>query len=146
MGASWANLVVAGSNLWCLESVRASNERKDNWTTLCIGSAGIASMVSHLFQSHVHNQHGFGMSHKLSKLLNDWDIAAACVLTIRLLYLYYKSPNKPALQDRLAPFLLVCLIFNVVSTKMNTQLSFVILHSLWHLLIFQWVAEFVRAQ
>jgi hypothetical protein len=145
MQSIW-NVVVAASNAMAILPLRMSLKNNDYITFGSLAFVAMASFVSHLFASHKHGPKGFGCSHFISRALNDLDLLGVFVLTSRLVYLYATTNSKLAILKVLGPPLLSCGIVNIASEMREMKgVAYALLHSLWHVLIFTWVAGFLNA-
>lgn len=139
------NLLVASTNLPILLPLYLSYENGDYITGSSLLFLGIFSFISHLFENHKHCMPGFGLSKKISYILNRLDVLGCIILGPRLLYFAYL--NSVILSWNKIIILLILGFLNFASEYDKTTLEFknryILLHSLWHIGIFIWIYVFL---
>jgi hypothetical protein len=148
---NFLNVVVGVSNLACLYPMQLAYYAGDDITVIAAVIAGLASTVYHLFESHKHEMPGFGCSHKHSKRLLWVDRIGVLLSVIRMIILYYARHGAVWYPPALWSVVWFCIAFlvmlysekdtlSVSQTSLTSarRLSYVISHSLWHILVF-WV-------
>lgn len=139
------NLFVASTNLPILLPLYLSYENNDYVTGLSLLFLGIFSFTSHLFENHKHCMPGFGLSKKVSYILNRLDVLGCIILGPRLLYFAYLNPLILSWNMMLVLLILGGLNFASEYDKSSLELKnrYILLHSLWHVGIFIWIYVFL---
>src|SRR5437868_10107233 len=96
-----ANVLVAITNFPIIFTILMTIKNKDHLTTCILIFLGLSSFISHLFENHKHGMYGFGVSPKISYILNRFDVIGVWSISLRLSYLYF---NK----YRWQPFYVFC--------------------------------------
>jgi len=139
------NLLVASTNLPILLPLYLTYLNNDYLTGLSLLFLGIFSFTSHLFENHKHCMPGFGLSKRISYILNRLDVLGCIIVGPRLLYFAYI--NFLILSWNKILILLILLCFNLVSEYDKTTVAlksrYILLHSIWHIGIFMWIYFFL---
>ena len=97
--------------------------------------------------------HGFGVSSKISYILNRFDVAGVWLISLRLLYLYinkYRWQTLNIIWKNMYQFILYCVPFIMLFVseydKYNPSLRtrYIITHSIWHITIFIIMTDFLK--
>ncbi len=132
------NVIVASSNVFGILPVITCFKHVDFLTGSVIGLTVGASTISHLVECHKHCMNGIGYSREVSSYWNRLDVFFAHASAIRIGYLMFKKGNK--IPSYILIMLLGSLGLNLISEydKYNCDIKtrYIILHSLWHISIF----------
>lgn len=142
------NILLATSNASAVVPLTIAMRRGDTCTSVCIAAAAGMSFWSHALQSHKFGLPGFGTSPSCSRVLNAFDVAAATVLALRVLWIlahhdYLRWVWSHAVKRPLMFFLLAG-VLNILGARTQKRKAFVILHSLWHIAAFLSLGDLLR--
>jgi hypothetical protein len=135
MSSNYWNVLLAISNIPAIETYQLASKHNDHSTARYVALVAFMSFVSHLFQSHKHNQRGFGCPKHYSIWLNRLDLLGCFLLTCRLLFI---SRKKNLYRPKSFLSLLLCCTWNLVAEKLEPDV-FAVAHSVWHISIFSWI-------
>jgi hypothetical protein len=142
------NILTAATNGVAIYPIFLAYKANDMLTVGLIVTAAMASVVSHVLQSHKHGMWGFGISPMISWYLDKMDVVGAMMLVGRIGVMAYKFYFK---EHRSIPRTLVLsLILSLGSMLISesdysarTQTRFLICHNIWHVSIFTLLGMFL---
>jgi hypothetical protein len=133
------NMITAATNIFAVIPAAIAYSANDTVTSACVACAGFFSTISHLFESHKHGLHGFGMSPNFSWWLNKLDIGGVVVLSFRIIWILCLRKSFCTEFMRLLFPLMSLLICNLISehdTSPRTTFRYLLFHNAWHMGIF----------
>lgn len=144
MNSVW-NMIVAVSSLAAYMPLKMCIDQEDYVTGKCVLLTAFLSFIAYAFQSHKHQMVGFGAPRRLSKFLNMLDITGAVPLTVRIVWLFYRSNFKMEMWDRLYQQLFLTVILKLLSEYAfsDSRLFYVAFHSLWNIHTFVLLSYFL---
>jgi len=131
------NVLVASSNAVAILPIRQAVLNQDWFTAGCIIVAAMMSFISHLFESHKHDQIGFGCEFRVSYILNRLDVAGVYLLVARMVAKLCAevSFRKHVMTKAFIFILAVAVCLNLFSERTSRYL-FIVTHCVWHILAF----------
>lgn len=139
------NLIVASTNCLAYFPIITSFNQEDYLTCFLLVFVATASFISHLVQNHKHDMPGmFDFSHNISIWTNYLDILGCILVVNRLLHLFYERWKWNKELILIIYHFVLAYALNLVSENTISKNTFIICHSLWHLLIFTTIDELLE--